>query len=91
MERVHPVPGLSPGTPAGAYITNLVESINFQLRKISKNRRHFDSDGAATKLVYPGLRNITSIRGGPSGTGTWRGKLALNTPVILFPERIPLN
>lgn len=73
------------------YTTNLIENINFQLRKITKNRGHFDSDTAAMKLVYLGLRNITSHRGGPSGTGTHGWKQALNTLVTLFPNRIPLH
>lgn len=73
------------------YTTNLIENINFQLRKITKNRGHFDSDTAAMKLIYLGLRNITSNRGGPSGTGTSGWKRALNTLVDFFPNRIPLN
>lgn len=73
------------------YTTNLIENINFQLRKLTKNRGHFDSDTAAMKLLYLGLRNITSHRGGPSGTGTWGWKQALNTLVVLFPGRVPLH
>jgi putative transposase len=53
------------------YTTNAIESINFQLRKITKTRGHFPSDEAAMKLLYLGLRNISSKRGGESGTGTW--------------------
>ncbi len=52
------------------YTTNAIESINFQLRKVTKNRGHFPSDDAAMKLLYPALRNISSKRGGASGTGT---------------------
>ncbi len=72
------------------YTTNLIESINFQLRKVTKTRGHFPSDDAAMKLLYLGLRNISSKRGGESGTGTWGWKQALNTLVILFPGRLPL-
>ena len=72
------------------YTTNAIESINFQLRKITKNRGHFPSDEAAMKLLYLGLRNISSKRGGKSGTGTAGWKMALNTLVILFPGRLPL-
>jgi transposase-like protein len=32
------------------YTTNAIESINAQLRKIIKNRGHFPTDDAATKL-----------------------------------------
>ncbi len=72
------------------YTTNTIESINFQLRKITKTRGHFPSDEAAMKLLYLGLRNISSKRGGESGTGTSGWKMALNTLVVLFPGRLPL-
>jgi putative transposase len=72
------------------YTTNAIESINFQLRKITKTRGHFPSDEAAMKLPYLGLRNISSKRGGESGTGTSGWKMALNTLVVLFPGRLPL-
>ncbi len=40
-------------------VTNAIESINFQLRKITKNRGHCPDDDAAMKLLYHGVRNIT--------------------------------
>jgi len=70
------------------YTTNAIESINFQLRKITKNRGHFPDKDAAMKLLYLGLRNISSQRGGESGTGTHGWKVALNTLINLFPGRI---
>lgn len=72
------------------YTTNAIESINFQLRKITKNRGHFPDKDAAMKLLYLGLRNISSERGGYSGTGTPNWTVALNTLSRLFPGRIPL-
>jgi putative transposase len=72
------------------YTTNAIESINFQLRKVTKTRGHFPSDEAAMKLLYLGLRNISSKRGGESGTGTQGWKTALNTLVVHFPGRLPL-
>ncbi|WP_370950285.1 IS256 family transposase [Amycolatopsis sp. cg5] len=71
------------------YTTNAIESINFQLRKITKNRGHFPDKDAAMKLLYLGLRNISSQRGGTSGTGTHGWKVALNTLARLFPGRLP--
>ena len=41
------------------YTTNAIESLHMQLRKIVKNRGHFPSDEAATKLLYLALRNIS--------------------------------
>lgn len=72
------------------YTTNLIESINYQLRKITKTRGHFPDNDAALKLLYLGLRNITSQRGGTSGTGTHGWKVALNTLIAHFPNRIIL-
>jgi putative transposase len=72
------------------YTTNLIESINFQLRKITKTRGHFPTDDAAIKLLYLGIRNISRRRGGDAGTGTWGWKKALNAPAIHFPGRLPL-
>lgn len=72
------------------YTTNAIESTNFQLRKITKNRGHFTDNDAAMKLLYLGLRNISSTRGGSSGTGTNGWKKALNTLATLFPGRLPM-
>jgi putative transposase len=72
------------------YTTNAIESINFQLRKITKNRGHFTDVDAAMKLLYLGLRNISSHRGGESGTGTYGWIKALNTLTVLFPGRLPI-
>ena len=72
------------------YTTNAIESMNFQLRKITKNRGHFTDTDAAMKLLYLGLRNISSERGGDSGTGTYGWKVALNTLAEVFPGRLPM-
>lgn len=42
------------------YTTNAIESINARLRKINKTWCHFHSDAAITKLIWPGLSNITA-------------------------------
>lgn len=70
------------------YTTNAIESINYQLRKITKTRGHFPDKDAAMKLLYLGLRNTSSHRGGESGTGTHGWKTALNILVTYFPGRI---
>ena len=73
------------------YTTNLVESINYQLRKITKTRGHFPTDDAALKLLRLGARNISDKRGGDLGTGTWGWKHALNSFEIHFPGRLGLT
>lgn len=72
------------------YTTNLVESINFQLRKVTKTRGHFPTDGAALKLLRLAARNISDKRGGDLGTGTWGWTQALNAFEIHFPGRLGL-
>ena len=81
------------------YTTNAIESLNFQLRKITKNRGHFPDDDAAMKLLYLAIRNITGrhIDGdgltrerGERGTGTYGWKAALNALAVRFGDRLPL-
>jgi putative transposase len=73
------------------YTTNLVESVNYQLRKVSKNRGHFPNDDAALKLLRLAARDITTTRSGVAGTGTWRWKQALNAFEVHFPGRLQLT
>ena len=54
-----------------------------QLRKIIKNRGHFPSDEAATKLMYLPLRDITAKWKAPPAT--W--KAAANQFAIQFGAR----
>lgn len=69
------------------YTTNMIESINYQLRKVTKNRGHFPNERAALKLLYLAVRNITTERGGEAGTGTWGWTSCLNQLAIYFPGR----
>ena len=72
------------------YTTNQIESINYQLRKITKTRGHFPNDEAALKLLYLGIHNIETARGGELGTGTTGWHQALNAFAIQFQGRLPL-
>jgi len=65
------------------YTTNAIESLHMQLRKIVKNRGHFPSDEAATKLLYLALRNI--VKDWKMPPRTW--KEAANQFAIMFGER----
>jgi putative transposase len=65
------------------YTTNAIESLHMQLRKVLKNRGHFPSDEAATKLIYLALRNITKKWKNPPIT--W--KQAATQFAIQFGER----
>ena len=81
------------------YTTNAIESTNYQLRKIIKNRGHFPDDDAAIKLLYLGIRNITgrhidgeglTLQRGERGTGTLGWKHALNALAVRFGDRLPI-
>ncbi len=67
----------------------MIESINYQLRKISKTRGHFPTDEALTKLLYLGCKDLgrTDTRG-RGGRATYNWKIALNQFDIMFPGRL---
>lgn len=44
------------------YTTNAIESLNYQLRKIIKNRGHFPNDAAVVKLLWLAIRDIEDKR-----------------------------
>lgn len=44
------------------YTTNSVESLNYQLRKVTKNRGHFPSTDAAVTLLWLVICNIEDKR-----------------------------
>jgi putative transposase len=44
------------------YTTNSIESLNYQLRKIIKNRGHFPNDDAVVKLLWLAIRDIEDKR-----------------------------
>ena len=70
------------------YTTNMVESVNYQMRKASKTRGHFPDDDAALKLLRLIARDLSTTRGGVAGTGTQGWAAALNAFEIHFPNRL---
>ena len=84
-EQIIPFFAYPPAVRKIIYTTNAIESLNMSLRKIIKNRGHFPSDDAATKLLYLALRNAAKKWTMPSRT--W--KQALNQFAILFQDRFP--
>lgn len=83
-ERITPFFAYPPEVRRVLYTTNAIESLHMRLRKIIKNRGHFPSDEAATKLLYMALRNIIAEWRMPARE--W--KAALAQFAILFPERL---
>lgn len=87
-ERFTPFLEFHPAIRKIIYTTNAVESLNYQLRKVTKTRGHFPTDDAVLKILYLAIRNIGNTRGGELGTGTQGWKQALNAFAIAFPGRL---
>lgn len=61
-ERFIPFLAFPPEVRKIIYTTNAIESLNYQLRKIIKNRGHFPSDDAVVKLLWLAIRDIEDKR-----------------------------
>jgi putative transposase len=69
------------------YTTNSIESVNFTLRKIIRNKQLFPNDLAIKKIIYLALRNIAKKWTMP--IKDW--KPALNQFAIVYADRFPAN
>ncbi len=82
-ERFTPFLAFPPAVRKIIYTTNAIESLNYQLRKIIKNRGHFPSDDAVIKLLWLAIRDIEDKRardcakekGAPRGQRKASGRL----------------
>lgn len=95
-DRFVPMLDYPPAIRRVLYTTNVVESLNFQLRKITRNRGHFPNDDALFKLLYLGVRNILAHKAGKGresrpGPSTQGWKDALNQFEVFFPGRLDIN
>jgi len=61
-ERFTPFLAFPPALRRVIYTTNSIESLNYQLRKITKNRGHFPNDQAVVKLLWLAICNIEDKR-----------------------------
>ena len=61
-ERFLPFLEFAPAVRKIIYTTNSIESLNYQLRKIIKNRGHFPNDDAVIKLLWLAIRDIEAKR-----------------------------
>ena len=61
-ERFTPFLAFPPELRRVIYTTNAIESLNYQLRKIIKNRGHFPNDQAVIKLLWLAICNIEDKR-----------------------------
>ncbi len=82
-ERFTPFLQFPPMLRRVIYTTNSIESLNFQLRKVTKNRGHFPSTESAVKLMWLAICNIEDRRareraaekGKPAGQRRASGRL----------------
>jgi putative transposase len=93
MPASHPPkagPAAEPATP-GIFIpvTNLIESMNARLRKVTRNRGQFPSEQAALKVLYLAVRNLEEFRTPNTGIRSSAWKQALQAFTIYFDGRIP--
>lgn len=68
------------------YTTNAIESLNYSLRKILKNRGAFPNDDSIIKILYLAINRVAKKWTMP--IRNW--KAALNQFVILFGDRVPV-
>jgi putative transposase len=90
-ERFIPFLDYPPEIRTVIYTTNAIESLNYQLRKVTKTRGHFPTDEALLKLLYLAVRNLgRAERFGDTSNASWNWRAALNQLEIFFPGRLRL-
>jgi putative transposase len=90
-ELVIPFFDFAPEVRKVIYTTNMIENINGQLRKSTRNRGHFPTDEALIKVLYLGCKEMgrTTARTN-AGRGNAKWKTALAQFDIMFPGRLDL-
>ena len=73
------------------YSTNLIESINARLRKVTRNRGHFPSEQAALKVLYLAIRELIEPKAGDRNHLAASWKSTLNAMTLYFEDRITIR
>ncbi len=68
------------------YTTNAIESLNYSIRKVTRNRQSFPTTESAMKLVFMALQNISKRWTMP--LRDWGA--AVNQFAIIYGDRVPL-
>jgi len=68
------------------YTTNAIESLNYSIRKVTRNRQSFPTTEAAMKLIFMALQNISKRWTMP--LRDWGA--AVNQFAIIYGDRMPL-
>ena len=88
-EQFTPFLAFPPEVRRVIYTTNLIESMNARLRKVTRNRGQFPSEQAALKVLYLAVRNLEEFRTPNVGIRSSGWKQALQAFTIYFDGRIP--
>jgi putative transposase len=88
-EQFTPFLAFPPEVRRVIYTTNLIESINSRLRKVTRNRGQFPSEQAVLKVLYLAVRNLEEFRRPTVGIRSSGWKQALQAFTIYFEGRIP--
>jgi putative transposase len=91
-EVIIPFFDFSPEVRKVIYTTNMIESINAELRKVTRNRGHFPSDEALMKVLFLACKEMGRIapkQNNGRGNGSWFA--AINQFDIMFPGRLGLD
>jgi putative transposase len=88
-EQFTPFLAFPPEVRRVIYTTNLIESINARLRKVTRNRGQFPSEQAVLKVLYLAVRNLEEFRRPTVGIRSSGWKQALQAFTIYFQGRIP--
>ncbi len=88
-EQFTPFLAFPPEVRRVIYTTNLIESMNARLRKVTRNRGQFPSEQAALKVLYLAVRNLEEFRRPSVGIRSSGWKQALQAFTIYFDGRIP--
>jgi putative transposase len=88
-EQFTPFLAFPPEVRRVIYTTNLIESMNARLRKVTRNRGQFPSEQAALKVLYQAVRNLEEFRRPNVGIRSSGWKQALQAFTIYFEGRIP--
>ena len=88
-DRFIPFLNFEPAIRKIVYTTNAIESLNYQLRKVTKTKGSFPTDDAVLKIFYLAINNIGHHPSGELGTNTHGWKQALNAFAVSYPGRVP--
>jgi putative transposase len=90
-ERFIPFLAFPPEVRRIIYTTNAIESLNYQLRKIIKNRGRFPGDDAVIKLLWLAIRDIEDKRARARAAGKGMSRDKRKAPARLVEGAVVQN